>query len=84
MTTIENCQTMFEGFVKYIIRMMFSPSIDKGKKIMYTVVNQSTGIVVVRFLNRADAVHWMEVNNVDEKGEPMMLYKIVREGSKTP
>jgi hypothetical protein len=45
---------------------------------MYTVVNASTGIVVARFLNRNDALYWMEQNNVDEKGEPIPLYRLVK------
>ena len=49
---------------------------------MYTVVNQSTGIVVARCTNRNDAQYWVDQNNVDERGDPLPLYKIVKERTK--
>ena len=49
---------------------------------MYHVVNRSTGVVVTRFLNRADAVQWVLENNVDENGEFLPLYKVVNTKTK--
>lgn len=43
---------------------------------MYKIVTQSTGIVVNQFINRNDALYWMEANNTDEKGRYLPLYRL--------
>lgn len=45
---------------------------------MYLVINISTGIVAARFASRENAMHWAAMNNVDDEGNPLGLYKIVK------
>lgn len=46
---------------------------------MYNVINISTGTVVIRFGTKDSADYWVEVNNTDETGQYMELYKVVKE-----
>lgn len=43
---------------------------------MYYVINRSSGIIAARFLNRGDALAWMEENDQDWEGNKIGLYKL--------
>ncbi len=45
---------------------------------MYLVINISTGIVAARFASRENANHWLTLNNFDDDGNSLGLYKIVK------
>lgn len=46
---------------------------------MYKVINISSGIVAVSFLNKGSAMNWLLANNYDDEGNELGLYKIVKE-----
>ena len=41
---------------------------------MYIIKGISSGIVMVRFIERDAAMYWLECNNFTEEGECMNLY----------
>jgi hypothetical protein len=49
---------------------------------MYEIINKSSGIVVIKFLNRDDAAWWLECNNLDNDGLSLGLYEIRKVKSK--
>ena len=46
---------------------------------MYKVIGISSGIVMASFLNKGNAMQWIEVNGYDEEGNNLHLYRIVKE-----
>ena len=45
---------------------------------MYVIKGLSSGIVMVRFIDRGAAEHWLECNNYTEEGECLNLYTLER------
>jgi hypothetical protein len=45
---------------------------------MYEVRFRTSGIVAVRFTNRAAAQAWVQRNDLDSHGDPMHLFMIVK------
>lgn len=41
---------------------------------MYVIKGATSGIVVVRFIDRGAAEHWLECNNYDSEGNSLNLY----------
>ena len=41
---------------------------------MYLIKGATSGIVMVRFIERGDAEHWLECNNFDSAGLSLNLY----------
>lgn len=45
---------------------------------IYRIVHRSSGITAFSSTNRGMAVHWMAVNDTDEEGNTIGLYKLVK------
>lgn len=45
---------------------------------MYVIKGTTSGIVMVRFIERGMAEHWLECNNFNEAGECLSLYTMER------
>lgn len=41
---------------------------------MFVIKGISSGVIMVRFIERDRAMHWMECNNFTEQGECLNLY----------
>ncbi len=41
---------------------------------MYLIKGATSGIVMVRFIERDAAIYWLECNNFNEAGECLSLY----------
>ena len=45
---------------------------------MYLIKGITSGIVMVRFIDRGVAEHWLECNNFDGEGNSLGLYTLER------
>lgn len=45
---------------------------------MYVIKGATSGIVMVRFIERDQAIYWLECNNFTEDGECLNLYTMER------
>lgn len=45
---------------------------------MYLIKGATSGIVMVRFIERDAAMYWLECNNFNEAGECLRLYTMER------
>lgn len=45
---------------------------------MYVIKGATSGIVMVRFIERDAAMYWLECNNFDSEGECLSLYVMER------
>ena len=43
---------------------------------MYVIKGATSGIVMVRFIERDAAMYWLECNNFNEAGECLRLYTL--------
>jgi hypothetical protein len=41
---------------------------------MYLIKGATSGLVMVRFIERDQAIYWLECNNFDERGVCLNLY----------
>ena len=45
---------------------------------MYLIKGITSGIVMVRFIERDAAMYWLECNNFDDEGNSLSLYTMER------
>lgn len=45
---------------------------------MYAIIGISSGIVMAKFSERGMAVHWLECNNLDDEGNSLNLFQLIK------
>lgn len=45
---------------------------------MYAIIGISSGIVMAKFSERGMAIHWLECNNLDNEGNSLNLFQIIK------